>query len=61
MSIYKFETDRIILRPLAKTDIESVYEYNSDYEVIKYMHELSVKPDEKFSWQRICNRSCYDC
>ena len=46
MSIYKFETDRIILRPLAKTDIESVYEYNSDYEVIKYMHELSVKPDE---------------
>lgn len=46
MSIHKFETDRIILRPLAKTDIESVYEYNSDYEVIKYMHELSVKPDE---------------
>lgn len=44
----KLETERLILRPLSSEDIEAVYEYNQDYEVIKFMHELSVKPGEKF-------------
>lgn len=46
--MYKFETERLILRPLSVKDIEEVYEYNTDYEVVKYMYELSVKPGELF-------------
>lgn len=42
------ETERLILRPLSYKDIEAVWEYNSDPQVIRYMYELSVKPGETF-------------
>lgn len=52
MSELILETSRLLLRPLSAKDIEDVYEYNSDYEVVKYMYELSVKPGEVFPKER---------
>ena len=52
MKNYIFYTERLILRPLSLKDIEDVWEYDSDYEVIKYMYELSVKPEEKIQYKK---------
>ena len=41
-----FKTERLILRPLKLSDFDDVWEYDSDYEVVKYMYELSVRPGE---------------
>ena len=58
MSELILETSRLLLRPLSAKDIEEVYEYNSDYEVVKYMYELSVKPGEVFPKERTLEFLC---
>ena len=37
-----FKTERLILRPLKLSDFDDVWEYDSDYEVVKYMYELQI-------------------
>lgn len=58
MSELILETSRLLLRPLSAKDIEEIYEYNSDYEVVKYMYELSVKSGEVFPKERTLEFLC---
>lgn len=58
MSELILETSRLLLRPLSAKDIEEAYEYNSDYEVVKYMYELSVKSGEVFPKERTLEFLC---
>ncbi len=47
------KTERLILRPLKMSDADDVFEYDRQYDVVKYMYVLSVNKGEEISFEQV--------